>query len=74
MQDPSIGAYSRINELVKGFDKKIMQAALKVLLKPHNVQLCKQNVNGYIFTQILFCFALFDTRILIFTSYKTSKL
>ncbi|KHN42001.1 Vicilin-like antimicrobial peptides 2-2 [Glycine soja] len=28
--DPSIGAYSRINELVKGFDKKIMQAALKV--------------------------------------------
>ncbi|KAK7309281.1 hypothetical protein RJT34_05865 [Clitoria ternatea] len=28
--DPSIGAYSRINELIKGFDKKIMQAALKV--------------------------------------------
>ncbi|KAK7406656.1 hypothetical protein VNO78_08285 [Psophocarpus tetragonolobus] len=28
--DPSIGAYSRINELVKGFDKAIMQAALKV--------------------------------------------
>ncbi|CAJ1930033.1 unnamed protein product [Sphenostylis stenocarpa] len=28
--NPSIGAYSRINELVKGFDKKIMQAALKV--------------------------------------------
>ncbi|KAG5069803.1 hypothetical protein JHK85_002180 [Glycine max] len=28
--DPSIGAYSRINELVKGFDTKIMQAALKV--------------------------------------------
>ncbi|TKY70363.1 Vicilin antimicrobial peptides 2-2 [Spatholobus suberectus] len=27
--NPSIGAYSRINELVKGFDKKIMQAALK---------------------------------------------
>jgi len=31
MQNPSIGAYSRIDELVKGFDKKIMQAALKVL-------------------------------------------
>jgi len=30
MQDPSIGAYSRINELVKGFDKKIIQAAFKV--------------------------------------------
>ncbi|KAK7367434.1 hypothetical protein VNO80_09446 [Phaseolus coccineus] len=28
--NPSIGAYSRIDELVKGFDKKIMQAALKV--------------------------------------------
>ncbi|XP_004512222.4 vicilin-like seed storage protein At4g36700 [Cicer arietinum] len=28
--DPSIGAYSRINELVKGFDKKIIQAAFKV--------------------------------------------
>ncbi|XP_027362675.1 vicilin-like seed storage protein At2g18540 [Abrus precatorius] len=28
--DSSIGAYSRINELVRGFDKKIMQAALKV--------------------------------------------
>ncbi|XP_057444971.1 vicilin-like seed storage protein At2g18540 [Lotus japonicus] len=28
--DPSIGAYSRINKLVKGFDKKIMQAAFKV--------------------------------------------
>nr|KYP66731.1 Vicilin-like antimicrobial peptides 2-2 [Cajanus cajan] len=28
--DPSIGAYSRISEMVKGFDKKIMQAALKV--------------------------------------------
>ncbi|RDX62083.1 Vicilin-like seed storage protein [Mucuna pruriens] len=27
--DSSIGAYSRINELVRGFDKKIMQAALK---------------------------------------------
>ncbi|PNY13170.1 vicilin-like protein antimicrobial peptides 2-2-like protein, partial [Trifolium pratense] len=28
--DPSIGAYSRINELVKGFDEKIIQAAFKV--------------------------------------------
>ncbi|XP_047152775.1 vicilin-like seed storage protein At2g18540, partial [Vigna umbellata] len=28
--NPSIGAYSRIDQLVKGFDKKIMQAALKV--------------------------------------------
>jgi len=51
MQDPSIGAYSRINELVKGFDTKIMQAALKVLLTL-NVKLCKHNVNDYIFTQI----------------------
>ncbi|WVZ10642.1 hypothetical protein V8G54_015172 [Vigna mungo] len=28
--NPSIGAYSRIDQLVKGFDKRIMQAALKV--------------------------------------------
>ncbi|CAI8588729.1 unnamed protein product [Vicia faba] len=28
--DPSIGAYSRVNELVKGFDKNIIQAAFKV--------------------------------------------
>ncbi|XP_027914494.1 vicilin-like seed storage protein At2g18540 [Vigna unguiculata] len=28
--NPSIGAYSRIDRLVKGFDKRIMQAALKV--------------------------------------------
>ncbi|KAL2348488.1 hypothetical protein Fmac_002488 [Flemingia macrophylla] len=28
--DPSIGAYSRVSEMVKGFDKKIMQAALMV--------------------------------------------
>ncbi|XP_019421441.1 PREDICTED: vicilin-like seed storage protein At2g18540 isoform X2 [Lupinus angustifolius] len=28
--DPSIGAYSRINQLVKGFDIKIIQAAFKV--------------------------------------------
>ncbi|KAJ1419051.1 RmlC-like cupin domain superfamily [Sesbania bispinosa] len=28
--DPLIGAYSRIDNLVKGFDKKIMQAAFKV--------------------------------------------
>ncbi|MED6155693.1 hypothetical protein PIB30_007201 [Stylosanthes scabra] len=28
--DPSIGAYSRVNELVKGFDKRIIQAAFKV--------------------------------------------
>ncbi|KAF7828828.1 vicilin-like seed storage protein [Senna tora] len=27
--DPSIGAYSRINELFRGFDKRIMQAALQ---------------------------------------------
>ncbi|KAI5439000.1 hypothetical protein KIW84_024656 [Lathyrus oleraceus] len=28
--DPSIGAYSRVNELVKGFDKNTIQAAFKV--------------------------------------------
>ncbi|KAL1316387.1 hypothetical protein HN51_068584 [Arachis hypogaea] len=28
--DPSIGAYSRVNELIKGFDKRIIQAAFKV--------------------------------------------
>ncbi|RYQ80283.1 hypothetical protein Ahy_Scaffold1g106799 isoform A [Arachis hypogaea] len=28
--DPSIGAYSRVNELIKGFDKRIIQAAFQV--------------------------------------------
>lgn len=37
MQDSAIGAYSRINNLVKGFDKKIMQAAFKV----HRLTMCK---------------------------------
>jgi hypothetical protein len=32
MQDSSLGAYSRINELVKGFDEKIIQAAFKVYI------------------------------------------
>lgn len=38
MQDSAIGAYSRINNLVKGFDKKIMQAAFKV----HRLTMCKR--------------------------------